>query len=175
MYEEKRNQYGWVFEHFGTTWKKAKMRLFGHVLRSSPADPMNQVTLDGDNLRPRPVHTRRTGRPKVDWVLESYKDAYSIINGQGAAAFNINDLGHLQQVKAHAAARLPPFNKSSPKGRDLSRCSWYSNNLLRNTVLFHLVFVMSIFLYILGTHFYICALVRRKLGFCSLEIIPIPI
>ena len=85
------------------------MRLLGHVLRSSPADPMNQVTLDGDNLRPRPVHTRRTGSPKVDWVLESYKDACSIINGQGAAAFNINDLGHLQQVKAHAAARLPPF------------------------------------------------------------------
>ena len=109
MYEEIRNQYGCVFEHFGTTWKKANMRLFGHVLRSSPADPMNQVTLDGDNLRPRPVHARRTGRPKVDWVLESYKDAYSIINGQGAAPFDINDLDHLHQVKAHAAARLSPF------------------------------------------------------------------
>ena len=101
MYEEIRNQYGRVFEDFGTTWKKAKMRLFGQVVRSSPADPMNQVTLDGDNLRPRPVHTRRTGRPEVYWVLESYKlykDAYSIINGEGATAFNVNDLGHLQQV-----------------------------------------------------------------------------
>ena len=55
------------------------MRLFAHVLRSSTADPMNQVSLDGDNLCPRPVHTRRTGRRKLDWVLESYKDAYSII------------------------------------------------------------------------------------------------
>ena len=83
MYHEVREIHGCAFESFGITWKKAKMRLFGHLLRASPADPMNQVSFHVDNLRPRPVRSRRSGRPKSDWITESYRDAFDIMNGPG--------------------------------------------------------------------------------------------
>ena len=108
MYDEIRDVHGCNFEHFGDTWKKAKMRLFGHVLRASSADPMNQVCLDVDNLRPRQVHGRRSGRPRMDWVVESYKDAFEAIHGAGAD-FDVHNTEHLRQVKAQALSRSPPF------------------------------------------------------------------
>ena len=75
--------HGCASEDFGITWKKAKMRFFGYVLRASPADPMNQVSFHVDNLRPRPVRSRRSGRPKLDWTLDSCRDAFEIMNGPG--------------------------------------------------------------------------------------------
>ena len=109
MYQEIQEIQGCAFESFGITCKKAKMRLFGHVLRASPADPMSQVSFHVDNLRPRPVRSRRSGRPKLDWITESYRDAFEIMHGPGVVfdAFNIE---HLRQVKDHAILRQPPFN-----------------------------------------------------------------
>ena len=125
MYEEIRNENGCVFEDFGTTLEKGEDAIVRPCFTLQPCRPYESIV--GDNLRPRPVHTRRTGRPEVDWLLESYKDAYSIINGQGAAAFNINDLCHLQQVKSKLmllpGCQITTFLKSSPKGCGLSRKS----------------------------------------------------
>ena len=58
---------------------------------------MNQVTFDNDNLHPRQVHPRRVGRPRLDWVIESYKDAFTAINGHGAM-FDM----HLQAPKENS-------------------------------------------------------------------------
>ena len=85
------------------------MRLFGHVLHASPADPMNQVSFDVDNLRPRPVHCRRIGRPKSDWIIESYRDAFESIHGPGIV-FDATNREQLQQVKNQAILRQPPFS-----------------------------------------------------------------
>ena len=104
MYREIQERYGCNFEHFGDTWRKAKLKLFGHILRTSRADPLSQVTFNSDALRPRSVYTRRPGRPKADWVWESYKDAFLFLNGQGAI-FNANDIEHLRQVKTEALRR----------------------------------------------------------------------
>ena len=104
MYREIQEHYGCNFEHFGDTWRKAKLKLFGHILRSSRADPLSQVTFASDALHPRLVYTRRPGRPKADWVWESYKNAFMLINGQGAL-FNPNDIEHLRQVKTEALRR----------------------------------------------------------------------
>ena len=104
MYREIQEHYGCNFEHFGDTWRKAKLKLFGHILRSSRADPLSQVTFASDPLHPRLVYTRRPGRPKADWVWESYKNAFMLINGQGAL-FNPNDIEHLRQVKTEALRR----------------------------------------------------------------------
>jgi hypothetical protein len=71
---------------------------------SSRADPLSQVTFASDPLHPRLVYTRRPGRPKADWVWESYKNAFMLINGQGAL-FNPNDIEHLRQVKTEALRR----------------------------------------------------------------------
>ena len=104
MYREIQEHYGCNFEHFGDTWRKAKLKLFGHILRSSRADPLSQVTFASDPLHPRLVDTRRPGRPKADWVWESYNDAFMVINGQ-SALFNPNDIEHLRQVKTEALRR----------------------------------------------------------------------
>ena len=61
MYDKTRNDYGCSFEHFADTWRKAKFRLFGHILRASPADPLVQVTFKTDGLTPR-APTRRAAR-----------------------------------------------------------------------------------------------------------------
>ena len=45
--------------------------------------------------------SRRPGRPKLDWVIESYGDACSFLNGQGAQ-FDTANIKHLRQVKEHA-------------------------------------------------------------------------
>ena len=108
IYTEIREQHGCVFEHFGETWKRSKLRLFGHILRAHSSDPMKQVSLAADGLHPRAVCQRRSGRPRADWITESYKDAFTAIF-PGGALFDVNDINHLMQVKAQAQRRLPPF------------------------------------------------------------------
>ena len=104
MYAEIRDQHGCNFEKFGDTWRKAKLKFFGHILRCSRADPLSQVTFAADGIRPRHVVYRRPGRPKLDWVIESYKDAFSFLNGQGVL-FDPANINHLRQVKEHAILR----------------------------------------------------------------------
>ena len=65
VYREIRQTYQCKFEHFGETWRKPKLKLFGHILRSSSSDPLNQIMLHADNIRPRAVLTRRMGRPSL--------------------------------------------------------------------------------------------------------------
>lgn len=108
IYTEIREQHGCVFEHFGETWKRSKLRLFGHILRAHSSDPMKQVSLAADGLHPRAVCQRRSGRPRADWITESYKDAFTAMF-PGGALFDVNDINHLMQVKAQAQRRLPPF------------------------------------------------------------------
>ena len=107
MYTELQEIYQCKFEHFGDTWRKAKFKLFGHILRSSPADPLNQV-FASDNLDPRTVLKRRVGRPRADWLIETYADAYKVMHGQHAV-IDIENLNRLKTVKDQAIQRLNPF------------------------------------------------------------------
>ena len=81
MHHKIRNEHGCFVEHFADTRRKARFRLFGHVLRASPADSLVQVTFLSDGLTPRAPTRRRPGRPKEDWTTEGYKDAYRILHG----------------------------------------------------------------------------------------------
>ena len=96
IYTEIREQHGCVFEHFGETWKRSKLRLFGHILRAHSSDPMKQVSLAADGLHPRAVCQRRSGRPRADWITESYKDAFTAMF-PGGALFDVNDVNHASQ------------------------------------------------------------------------------
>ena len=86
---------------------QGKFRLFGHVLRASPADPLVQVTFKTDGLTPRAPTRRRPGRPKADWTTEAYKDAYGILHGD-ANAFGVNNIQHLNEIKQSARNRPGP-------------------------------------------------------------------
>ena len=99
IYQEIRQIYHCNCENFGDTWRTAKLRLFGHVLRSSRPDPLYQVV------------------SKSDWLLETYADAYKQIAGP-IAMFDPGNDAHLQIVKQQALQRLVPsqFQMMAHKG-----------------------------------------------------------
>ena len=107
MYEEIRDQHGCKFEHFGETWRTAKIRLLGHLLRTSRDDPLYQVTFAADGLHPRETIFRRPGRPKQDWLIETYRDAYKRMYEN--MQFERENAAHLQEIKERATQRLLPF------------------------------------------------------------------
>ena len=109
MYEEIQRDHHCKFEHFGDTWKRTKLRLFGHILRSSPADPLNQLLFSPGKLVPRPVIKRRAGRSRSDWLFETYTDAFQFLYGPHAV-FDIENNNHFQDVRNAALQRLPPFS-----------------------------------------------------------------
>ena len=57
-------------------------------------NPINQVSFHVDNLRPRPVRSRRSGRPNFDWIMESYRDTFEIMNGPGVI-FDASNIEYL--------------------------------------------------------------------------------
>ena len=130
MYREIQEHYGCNFEHFGDTWRKAKLKLFGHILRSSKADPLLQVTFASDALHPRLVYIRRPGRPKADWASESYKDAFLLINGQGALSIRttLNTYGkskqkHIAESSDHLRLAKATASQGNPCGISSSGCT----------------------------------------------------
>ena len=108
MYETIRNDYGCKFEHFSDTWRKAKCRLLGHILRARPSDPLAQATLKTDGITPRTPSRKRPGRPRADWLTETYKDAFHLIT-DAWHLFNISDAQQLLDIKQAAINRFGPF------------------------------------------------------------------
>ena len=108
MYERIRNEFGCRFEHFADTWRKTKIGLLGHILRASIADPLAQVTFKADGVTPRTPAQKRPGRPRLDWVVETYKDAYRMIRGADHI-FDVKNMQHLNEVKQAAINRQGPF------------------------------------------------------------------
>ena len=108
MYFEIESLYGCKFQHFSDTWRHAKLKLFGHILRTDRADPLFQVTFSRDGLHPREHGPRRQGRPRADWLTESFRDAYNLAIGNQAVFDPSND-DHLRFVKHLAEQRTYPF------------------------------------------------------------------
>ena len=57
---------------------KRKLKLFGHVLRTNPDDPLRQVLFEYNSYTPRIEH-RRPGKPRTSWLLQSFKDAFGML------------------------------------------------------------------------------------------------
>lgn len=124
MYDEIRQDHGCHFEPFGDTWGKEKLKLLGHMLRSSRADPLNQVTFAADGLRPRSIDKRRPGRPRLDWLTETYKDAFHHMYGHDQL-FDPSNLEHMIRIKQWAAQRIGHFKMGQVPGRwPLKVLSW---------------------------------------------------
>ena len=47
-------------------YKKRKLKLLGHVIRSENEDPMRQVALKQGSIKDKKVGTRMVGKPKLD-------------------------------------------------------------------------------------------------------------
>ena len=73
---------------------------------------MREVIFESGTHYPRTVLTRRIGKPRANWLTETYKDAWSRIDAQNP--LDINDQAHLNILAARALARETPFsNKNS--------------------------------------------------------------
>ena len=108
MYASIQQQYGCTYESFGDTWRKTKCRLFGHILRAPRSDPLVQVTLNRDGVTPKNPAYRRPGRPRADWVVETYRDASILLFGPDIP-FDISDHQLLTNIKQAAINRQGPF------------------------------------------------------------------
>ena len=60
-----------------------------------------------DGLHPRETIFRRPGRPKQDWLIETYRDAYKRMYEN--MQFERVNAAHLQEIKERATQRLLPF------------------------------------------------------------------
>ena len=69
-------------EKFSTTWKKRKVKLLGHILRTNHNDPMRQVIFEPYTFATRHEY-RRPGKPRASWLQETFKDAFSAIGETG--------------------------------------------------------------------------------------------
>ena len=72
---EQVEQYGVDATNFSQVWKNQKLKLFGHILRANHKDPLRQVLFSYNSFAPRNIPLKRRGRPKLDWLQETIKDA----------------------------------------------------------------------------------------------------
>ena len=79
----------------------------GHVLRAPPNDPMREVLFEAGTNLPMAAHTRRVGKPRANWLLETYNDAFYLVDCH--TPFDINNRMHLNILAERAQAREPPF------------------------------------------------------------------
>ena len=91
------------FERFSETWKFRKVKLLGHIIRSHRYDPLRQVLYEKGTLMPRIEHKRRVGKPRANWLIETYNDAYRKLGL--SQPFDISDSEHTHAVHEAAITR----------------------------------------------------------------------
>ena len=89
------------------TWRKRKITLLGHILRSPTTDPMRQVLFEQGTYAPRIEHTRRVGRPRANLLIETCKEAFAISNPH--IDFDINSSDQMRHPANRATHRQAPF------------------------------------------------------------------
>ena len=68
-------------QKFSDTWRQAKFRLLGHLLRSEKDDPLRQVTFEPHSCLPRQIEIRRRGAPRLIWIEETMREAWNALFG----------------------------------------------------------------------------------------------
>ena len=71
---------------------------------------MREVLFETGTFRPRVEHIRRVGKPPANWLIETYKDAHTIIDN--VTPFDINDIQQIQTLHGKAQRRETPFTTS---------------------------------------------------------------
>ena len=109
MYDLIKNQYGCHYESFGETWRKRKCNFFGHILRCRSDDPLFQVTFSHTIFSSRTPPLLRPGRPRADWLIETFKDSCYYLYGPDRQ-FDFNDRQLIADIKQAAVNRIGPFS-----------------------------------------------------------------
>ncbi len=87
--------------------QQRRVTLLGHIIRSNPQDPMHQVTFANDEIETHAPWRRRVGRPRLKWIEETMKEAWSQI----ASNFEpySSTLQQRTKIKEAAIQRRHPF------------------------------------------------------------------
>ena len=101
------NQYGVTVVAFSKLCLRRKIQLLGHIIRADPQDPMRQVLFLHNSLNRRTEHTRRIGKPRAHWLIETYADAYK--ESGHLDEFDINNILHRTVKNDMAQERLNIF------------------------------------------------------------------
>ena len=106
--EKLRDEHNITVGLFSAAWRKKKVKLLGHILRAPKYDPMRQVLFEKGTVVPRVELRKIIGKPKANWLIETYKDAYAMLGGDGT--FNIDCNTHTETVKNSALRREAIFS-----------------------------------------------------------------
>ena len=91
---------------FSHTWLNKTLKLFGHILRSSPDDRLRQVLFEYNTFIPK-IEYRRPGKPRTSWLLQAFKDAFEKLGR--ADEYDYDDPEHQNFVIQNARERQGVF------------------------------------------------------------------
>ena len=69
------------FELFSQSYHNRKSKLLGHVLRTSNADPLRQISFQPSNAQRVQYGKKRVGRPRQNWLHFAKKHTFENILG----------------------------------------------------------------------------------------------
>ena len=88
-------------------WMQKKLTLLGHILRAPHDDPMREILFQPRQNIPRSVHVRRVGKPRANWLLNTFEEAYAFLHPE--AHFDASITAHWNEIADAANRREPPF------------------------------------------------------------------
>ena len=91
---------------FSHTWLKRKLKLFGHILRTSSDDPLRQVLFEYNTFIPR-IEYRRPGQPRTSWLLQAFKEVFETLGR--VEEYNYDNPEHQNFVLQKATERQGVF------------------------------------------------------------------
>ena len=106
VFETLKNYFDSEVELFSSTWLKRKLKLFGHIFRTNPDDPLPQVLVEYNSYTPRIEH-RRPGKPRTSCLLQSFKDAFGMLGRN--QEYDYNNREHQSFVITNALNRQGIF------------------------------------------------------------------
>ena len=87
--------------------KSRKLGCLVTFFRSGAQDPMREVLFETGTLMPRIEHTKRVGKPRAHWLLETCQDAFAAVDPN--APFDISNSNHMMLLATLAQQRHLPF------------------------------------------------------------------
>ena len=93
-------------EQLSEKWKKKKITLLGHILRSQNSDPLRQVLFESYTNCPRIDRMSRVGKPRAEWLHETCRETHETWDPH--TQFDIEHRLQMAQLAVRAQARQFP-------------------------------------------------------------------
>jgi hypothetical protein len=105
--EQLEQQHKYEHRPIATAWNMRKFKLLGHIIRAPGEDPLRQVVFETGVIFPRIEHMKRVGRPRANWVIETFNEAHRALNRPDI--FDIENKSQMEYIIKAATDRLYIF------------------------------------------------------------------